>query len=176
MQKRPRRNRRTPAIRSLVEENHLDVRDLVAPFFVLPGKKQKAPISSMPGIFRLSEDLLLSEIEKLHRAGVQAVILFPVISQELKDPMGKEALNEKSFFLSVIRTLKKEIPTLCVMTDIALDPFTSHGHDGLVDERGTILNDATIEILKKTALLHAEQGVDFVAPSDMMDGRVSAIR
>lgn len=174
--KRPRRNRKSAAIRKLVEETDLQISDLVAPFFVLPGEKQRIEISSMPGVFRLSWDLMLKEIEKLHRAGVQAVDLFPVIPEELKDPQGSVALSEDSFFLEAIQKIKKEIPSIAVMTDVALDPFTSHGHDGLVDEEGNILNDETVHALCKITLLHAQHGVDLVAPSDSMDGRIGAIR
>jgi porphobilinogen synthase len=174
--KRPRRNRRSPAIRSLVAETTLKAADLVAPFFVLPGENERVEIKSMPGVFRFSCDFLLKEVEKLHRAGVPAINLFPVIPQELKDPRGSEALHEESFFLDILRKIKQEIPSLCLITDIALDPFTSHGHDGLVDDEGNILNDPTVELLSKMAILHAACGVDFVAPSDMMDGRVGAIR
>ncbi len=174
--KRPRRNRRTLAIRKMVEETDLKASDLVAPFFVLPGEKKQIEIPSMPGVHRLSGDLLLKEVEKLHRAGIQAIDLFPVIPAELKDPQGLEALSEENFFLETIRMIKREIPSICLMTDIALDPFTSHGHDGLVDEEGNILNDETVEMLCKITLLHARHGVDLVAPSDMMDGRIKAIR
>lgn len=174
--KRPRRNRRTPAIRSMTAETSLKASDLIAPFFVLPGEKQRIEIKSMPGVFRLSCDLLLKEVEKLHRAGIPAINLFPVISQEFKDPQGSRSLSEESFFPKVLQIVKRELPSLCLMTDIALDPFTSHGHDGLVDDDGNILNDSTIELLSKMALLYARCGVDFVAPSDMMDGRIKEIR
>lgn len=173
--RRPRRNRRTPAIRSLIEETTLRASDLAAPFFVLPGEKQRVEISSMPGVYRLSCDLLLKEVEKLHRAGVPAINLFPVIPTELKDPQGSEAISEECFFLDVIRAVKREIPSVCLMTDIALDPFTSHGHDGLVDDE-KILNDETVEVLIQMSLLYAQCGVDILAPSDMMDGRIKAIR
>jgi len=173
---RPRRNRRTAAIRSLVEETYLKASDFVAPFFLLPGKNRREPIERLPGISRLSIDLIVREAEKLHKAGVPAIALFPVIEPELKDAQGSAALDEAGLIPVSVQILKKEIPSLCVITDIALDPFTSHGHDGVADSQGNILNDETVEILTQMALLFAQSGVDLVAPSDMMDGRIGAIR
>lgn len=176
MHKRPRRNRRTPAIRSLVEETLLRPSDLVMPFFVLPGEGQKQEIAGMPGIFKLSLDFVLKEAERLHRKGIPAICLFPAMESDHKDAVGTAALRENSTICSSLQKLKKELPSLCLISDIALDPYTSHGHDGLVGPDGTVLNDPTIEILAQMALLHAQAGADFVAPSDMMDGRVAAIR
>lgn len=173
---RPRRNRKTAAIRSLVEETYLKASDFVAPFFLLPGKNRKEPIERLPGISRLSIDLILQEAENLHKAGVPAIALFPVIDPELKDVQGSAALDEEGVIPISVQILKRELPSLCVISDLALDPFTSHGHDGVVDSQGNILNDETVEILSRMALLSAQSGVDLVAPSDMMDGRVGAIR
>jgi porphobilinogen synthase len=176
MLRRPRRNRKTVAIRSMVEETILRPSDFVAPFFVLPGEKKKEAIISLPGVDRLSIDHILKEAEKLHRQGVPAIALFPVLDPSEKDPQGSGALREDGVIPQSVRKLKQEIPSLCVIADIALDPFTSHGHDGIVDAQGYVLNDATIDILTQMAHLFAASGIDFVAPSDMMDGRVAAIR
>lgn len=174
--RRPRRNRRSPAIRSLVRETHLLPCDLVQPYFILPGEKRLSPICEMPGIDRLSIDLLLKEVEPLHAKGLQAIALFPCIENSLKCPEGKEALNPFGLIPQAIKMIKKELPSLCIITDIALDPYTSHGHDGLIDEYGYVLNDLTVETLCRQALVQAEAGCDIIAPSDMMDGRVRAIR
>lgn len=174
--KRPRRNRKSPSIRSLVEENQLQPSDLVAPFFVIGGTKQSQEIPSLPGIHRLSLDTLLKEAERLHRKGIPAIALFPVVDPNHKDPSGQESLREDGLIPTAVKALKKELPTLCVITDVALDPYTSHGHDGIVGEDEDVLNDPTVEILCRLALLHAASGADFVAPSDMMDGRIGAIR
>ncbi|HSW87240.1 MAG TPA: porphobilinogen synthase [Rhabdochlamydiaceae bacterium] len=174
--KRPRRNRKTVAIRSLVRETVLLPSDLAVPFFVLEGTREKQAISSMPGIHRMSADLILAEAEILHSQGIPAIALFPVIDPLEKDPFGQAALDPEGVLPKTIKMIKQELPSLCVITDVALDPYTSHGHDGIIDESGDVLNDATVEILAHLSLLHAESGVDFVAPSDMMDGRVLAIR
>ncbi len=174
--KRPRRNRKTPSIRSLVEETILRPADLVAPFFLLPGENRSVPITSMPGINRLSADLILKQAESLHAAGIPAIALFPVLNSEKKDPEASAALEENGLVPQAIALLKQEIPSLCVITDLALDPFTSHGHDGIVNEKGDVLNDPTVETLAKMAVVHARAGADLVAPSDMMDGRVKVIR
>lgn len=176
MDQRPRRNRRTPAIRSLVGETLLLPSDLVAPFFLIPGEKERTSIDAMPGVDRMSMEPLLKEAEALHRKGIQAIALFPVIAKEEKDHQGSYALREDGVVPRAIARLKKEIPSLCIITDIALDPFTSHGHDGLVGETGEVLNDPTVDVLAAMAILHAEAGADLVAPSDMMDGRVKKIR
>jgi porphobilinogen synthase len=174
--RRPRRNRRSQAIRSLVAETHLKAADLVAPFFVIPGEKQRQEVNGMPGLVSLSIDLALKEAERLHALGLPAIGLFPVLKAEEKDPIASKALRDDSIVVQAVQALKKEIPSLCVITDIALDPYTSHGHDGVLNTRGEVANDPTVEILAKIALLHAQAGVDLVAPSDMMDGRVGAIR
>ena len=174
--KRPRRNRKTPAIRSLIEETILRPEDFVAPFFLLPGENRKEEIATLPGVHRLSVDQIIREAEQLHRHNIPAIALFPVISHEEKDLQGTLALHPEGLVPQAIQQIKREIPSLCVITDIALDPFTSHGHDGVVDDRGEVVNDATVELLAQMALLHAQAGADIVAPSDMMDGRVGSIR
>ncbi len=174
--KRLRRNRKSSSIRELLKETRLSKSDLIAPFFLIEGEKQKQPLKHMPNIYRLSSDLILKEAESLHQKGIQAIALFPVVPKEKKCSGAKEAYNSKNHLLQTIRLIKKEIPSLCLISDIALDPYTSHGHDGIVGDSQKILNDATLEILGKMALVQAEAGVDIVAPSDMMDGRVAYIR
>jgi porphobilinogen synthase len=173
---RPRRNRKSSAIRNLVEENVLRAADLVMPFFVIEGENKQEEIKSMPGVSRLSLDLVLKEAAKLHRQGISSIALFPVIDPKYKDERGTAALHEDGLIVRVLKTLKQEIPSLCLITDIALDPFTSHGHDGVVDHRGYVMNDPTVEILCQMACLFGQAGADIVAPSDMMDGRIGAIR
>lgn len=160
----------------MVQETTLSPADLVAPLFVVPGHKRKEELEKLPHVFRYSIDQLLIEAEALHKKGLPAIALFPVISSEEKDLLGSEALREEGIIPQAIKAIKKEIPSLCVITDIALDPFTSHGHDGIVGENREVDNDRTVEILAQMALLHGSCGADFVAPSDMMDGRVRAIR
>lgn len=172
---RPRRNRKSPAVRSLVEETVLRPADLVAPFFIVSGEKKRVSLETMSGIERLSPDELLRDVEKLHKKGLAAVALFPIVAAEEKDDNGSKALDPDGALPQAVRLLKKEIPSLCVFTDVALDAFTSHGHDGLIHQND-VDNDSTIPVLEKMALVHAECGADFVAPSDMMDGRVGAIR
>ena len=173
---RLRRNRRSPAIRHLVRETKLSAEDLIAPFFVIEGNGRRESIPSMPGIDRLSIDLILEKIAQLHEKGIQAVALFPVVEAVLRSELAEEACNPDGLIPSAIRAIKEQIPTICVISDVALDPYTSHGHDGLLNERLEVANDPTVEILVRMALVHAEAGADFVAPSDMMDGRVKAIR
>jgi len=173
---RLRRNRRTEAIRNMVQETELNAADLIAPFFVIEGENRSQPIHSLPGIERLSIDRLLVKIEELHRKGIQSVALFPVLENHLRTEGAQEAWNPDGLIPRTIRRIKKHIPSICVIADVALDPYTSHGHDGLVNERKEIVNDETIHCLVKMALMQAEAGVDFVAPSDMMDGRIKAIR
>ncbi len=177
---RPRRLRRDSFTRNLVREHALTPSDLIYPIFVVDGKQQRQVISSMPGVERLSLDLLLPVAEDCVKLGIPVMALFPVIEQSLKTPDGREALNPEGLVPRVIQTLKKEFPELGIMCDVALDPFTSHGQDGLPDPRpqedGYILNDATVDILVKQALTQAGAGADIVAPSDMMDGRIGAIR
>ncbi|MFI0434361.1 MAG: porphobilinogen synthase [Parachlamydiaceae bacterium] len=176
LNRRPRRNRQTAAIRGLVQETHLHPSQLVSPLFIVEGKDQQQPIHSMPGIFRYSLDLLLQEVLSLHRLGVRAVDLFCYIPYEKKDSQGSEAIKEGNLLQQAIRFLKQEIPDMCLMIDIALDPFTTHGHDGIVNQEGVVDNDATLSILGQMSILAAEAGADIVAPSDMMDGRVAYIR
>jgi porphobilinogen synthase len=175
-QGRPRRLRRDEFTRNLVREHAVSVNDLIYPVFVLEGAGRREAVASMPGVERLSLDLLLPVAEDCVKLGIPVMALFPVISASLKDPVGSEASNPDGLVPTVVRALKKEFPGLGVMTDVALDPFTSHGQDGLLDETGYILNDETVEVLVKQALTQAEAGVDIVAPSDMMDGRIGAIR
>ena len=173
---RPRRLRRDTFTRNLVREHAVTAHDLIYPVFVLDGANRREAVGSMPGVERLSLDLLLPVAEDCVKLGIPVMALFPVIDASLKTPDGKEALNPDGLVPRVVRALKKEFPDLGVMTDVALDPFTSHGQDGLLDETGYILNDATVEVLTGQALTQAEAGVDIVAPSDMMDGRIGAIR
>jgi len=152
------------------------VDDLIYPVFVLDGKSQRQAVASMPGVERLSLDLLLPVAEDCVKLGIPVMALFPVIDSSLKDPEGNEALNAEGLVPTVVRALKKNFPELGIMTDVALDPFTSHGQDGWLDESGYILNDLTVAQLVKQAMVQADAGVDMVAPSDMMDGRIGAIR
>jgi porphobilinogen synthase len=160
----------------MVQETHLTPHDLVVPLFLVDGEKKRVPIESLPGIERLSIDLAVKEAKQLVDQGVQSVILFPVIDPKMKSPGAEEAWNSDGLLSRAIREMKFALPNLCVMADVALDPFTSHGHDGLANEKGQILNDETIECLIQMALMQARAGIDFVAPSDMMDGRIGAIR
>lgn len=176
LDKRPRRNRKSPALRSLVQETHLYPTDLVAPLFVVEGQKQRQTILSMPGVFRYSVDMLVVEVIKLYELGIRAIDLFSMISEEIKDPYGSEAVREGNLLFHAIQAVKREIPEICVMVDIALDPYTNHGHDGVINEKQQIDNDLTLEVLAKMSLLAAQAGADVVAPSDMMDGRVAYIR
>jgi porphobilinogen synthase len=160
----------------LVREHQLSVDDLIYPVFVLDGSQQRQAVASMPGVERLSLDLLLPVAEDCVKLGIPVMALFPVIDSSLKDPYGNEALNPEGLVPTVVRALKKNFPELGIMTDVALDPFTSHGQDGWLDESGYILNDLTLAQLVKQAMVQAEAGVDMVAPSDMMDGRIGAIR
>ena len=173
---RPRRLRRDSFTRNLVRENALSAHDLIYPVFVLDGQQRREPIASMPGVERLSLDLLLPLAEECVTLGIPVMALFPVIDASLKTVDGVEALNPEGLAPRVVRELKKRFPELGVMTDVALDPYTSHGQDGLLDASGYILNDETLEVLVQQALTQAEAGVDIVAPSDMMDGRIGAIR
>ena len=173
---RPRRLRRDGFTRNLVRENALTANDLIYPVFVLAGQQRREPVASMPGVERLSLDLLLPVAEECVKLGIPVMALFPVIDASLKTEDGREALNPEGLVPHVVRELKRRFPELGVMTDVALDPFTSHGQDGLLDAKGYILNDETLEILVQQALTQAEAGVDIVAPSDMMDGRIGAIR
>ena len=171
--KRPRRLRRSEAVRSLVRETHLRVDDLIYPLFVTEGEKMRAPIDDMPGQYRFSVDELVNECRELWDLGNPAVNLFGYSTE--KDDQATQSYDPQGLIQRAIRSLKAAVPELCVQTDVALDPYTHHGHDGLVVD-GEVVNDETIEVLCKMALSHAEAGVDWVAPSDMMDGRVGGIR
>jgi porphobilinogen synthase len=160
----------------MVQETRLHISDFVLPFFVLPGKRRKEPILSMPGVFRFSCDLLIKELSPLVQRGILSVALFPVIPTGEKDPAGSSAYLPEGLIPKVVAEIKKEFPHLFVICDVALDPYTSHGHDGIINSDGHILNDATVEALAKQSLVLASAGADAVAPSDMMDGRVYAIR
>jgi len=173
---RLRRLRRDDFTRRLVRENALSVNDLIYPVFVLDGEKKREAVASMPGVERLSLDLLLPVAEKCVKLGIPVMALFPVIDASLKTPDGREATNAKGLVPRVVKSLKQHFPNLGVMTDVALDPFTSHGQDGLLDDTGYIMNDPTVKVLVQQALTQADAGVDIVAPSDMMDGRIGAIR
>ena len=173
---RPRRLRRDEYTRNLVREHALSVHDLIYPVFILDGQNRREAVASMPGVERLSLDLLLPVAEECVQLGIPVMALFPVIDGKLKTPDGKEAHNPEGLVPRVVRELKQRFPELGVMTDVALDPYTSHGQDGVLDDTGYILNDETVEILERQALTQAQAGVDIVAPSDMMDGRIGAIR
>ncbi len=173
---RMRRMRRDDFSRRLMAENQLSVNDLIYPVFVLEGKNRREVIESMPGIERLSIDFLLEEAKELVDIGVPAVAIFPVTPGDKKSLMAEEAFNEDGLAQRTVRALKEAFPELGVITDVALDPFTTHGQDGIIDDKGYVMNDITTEILVKQALSHAEAGADVVAPSDMMDGRIGAIR
>jgi len=173
---RPRRLRRDDFTRNLVREHVLTAHDLIYPVFVLDGERRREPVASMPGVERVSLDLLLPVAEQCVALGIPALALFPVIDPSLKTEDGREAWNPEGLIPRVVRGLKQRFPELGVMTDVALDPFTSHGQDGLLDPSGYILNDETVEVLVRQALVQADAGVDIVAPSDMMDGRIGAIR
>ena len=175
-QTRMRRLRANGFSRDLVCEHRLSVKDLVCPFFVLEGKNQRESIVSMPGIERLSIDLLVKEAKQLFKLGIPAVALFPVTPQTAKSVDAREAWNPDGLAQRAVKALKEAVPELGVITDVALDPFTTHGQDGLIDQQGYVLNDATIDVLVRQALSHAAAGADMVAPSDMMDGRIGAIR
>lgn len=172
---RPRRLRRTKSLRLMVQENHLTVNDLIYPIFVMEGENITQEIPSMPNCYRYSLDLLLKEVQEIADLGINAIALFPLIEPEKKDNEGKESYNPEGLVQSTVRAIKTEIPQITVITDIALDPYSIYGHDGIVRD-GEILNDETVEVLVKMALSHAEAGADIVAPSDMMDGRIGAIR
>ena len=173
---RMRRMRRDDFSRRLMRENRLSVDDLIYPMFVIEGENRRETIDSMPGVERVSIDQLLLEAKQCVELGIPAIALFPVVSQDKKSNDAAEAYNPDGLAQTAVRELKKAFPELGVITDVALDPFTSHGQDGLIDDSGYVLNDETVEVLVKQALSHAKAGADIVAPSDMMDGRIGAIR
>lgn len=172
---RNRRLRKSSSMRSLLQEHQLSPNDFIVPLFIVEGKQLKEPIPSMPGYFRLSLDLIAQKVISLWKQDLKAVLLFVKVPNNLKDNQGKEALNPDGLMQRAIKTIKDTVPEMIVMTDVALDPYSSFGHDGIVEE-GKILNDPTVAVLAKMASSHAEAGADVVAPSDMMDGRVLAIR
>jgi porphobilinogen synthase len=173
---RPRRMRRDDWSRRLMQENSVSVSDLIYPVFLLEGAGKSEAVASMPGVNRLSLDLLMPVAQECVDLGIPVLALFPVIDASLKTPDGKEAFNPNGLIPNAVRELKKHFPSLGIMTDVALDPYTSHGQDGVLDEQGRILNDETTAILVKQAIAQAQAGVDIVAPSDMMDGRIGKIR
>lgn len=172
---RPRRLRASAGIRSMVAENNLTVKDFIAPLFVMEGNGDKVEIPSMPDYYRFTLDLLLKEVEEISQLGISSVLLFAKVPDNKKDNEGTEALNPDGLMQKTVRAIKKEFPDMVVMTDVALDPYSSYGHDGIVRD-GEIINDESAELLAKMAVSHAEAGADFVAPSDMMDGRILMMR
>ena len=175
LQRRNRILRQTPAIRAMVAETSLRPEDFIAPLFIMEGKNEQTEIASMPNYFRRSVDLTVKDVKELWSLGIKSILLFVKSKDELKDNKGTEALNPDGLMQRSIRAIKDAVPEMLIMTDVALDPFSSFGHDGIV-ENGEIVNDATVEVLAKMSVSHAQAGADFVAPSDMMDGRIAAIR
>jgi len=173
---RMRRMRRDSFSRRLMRESHLSCDDLIYPMFILEGQNQREAVSSMPGVERVSIDILLKEAEQLLNLGIPAVALFPVTPTDCKSLDAAEAYNPEGLAQRAVRALKQAVPELGVITDVALDPFTTHGQDGLINDSGYVMNDETVEVLVKQAVSHAEAGADIVAPSDMMDGRIGQIR
>mgnify|MGYP001816464165 FL=1 len=171
-----RRSRRTAALRRLVAETGLSADDLIYPVFVLDGENRAEPVPSMPGIERKSIDLLLKELSGAVDLGIPAVALFPVVDEEFKSLDGAECANPDGLVQRTVKAVKSELPDLAVITDVALDPYTTHGQDGIIDDSGYVMNDETVAMLTRQALSHAEAGADMVAPSDMMDGRIGSIR
>ena len=173
--RRPRRNRTSAAIRDLAQETRLSTDDFILPLFLLEGKNKKSEVASMPGIFRLTTDLLLKEIEECLKMGIKAFDVFPVVEESYKDKMATKSYDPNFFYLKTLTQIKKEFPEALIITDVAMDPYSSDGHDGIVED-GKILNDETLEVLGQMALAQAETGVDMLGPSDMMDFRVGYIR
>ncbi len=175
MLQRPRRNRLTPVLRNLVQENHLQISSLVQPLFLIPGENIKLEIKSLPGIFRFSEDLLLEEIGACMSLGINTFLIFPAIPEEWKDKSASYSYSPDNFYLKAAKNIKKQYPASCIISDVAMDPYSSDGHDGWVED-GQILNDKTLPVLAKLSMVQAEAGFDLIGPSDMMDGRVQFIR
>ncbi|MDG1276856.1 MAG: porphobilinogen synthase [Algoriphagus sp.] len=175
MLRRPRRNRKSETVRNLIEETSLSLKDMIFPMFLVDGSNQKIEVASMPGIYRFSTDLMLREIETCMKLGIMAFDVFPAYPETLKDSIASESYNPETFYLKALREIKKNFPEICLMSDVAMDPYSSDGHDGLV-KNGKILNDETLEILGRMSLAQADAGVDILGPSDMMDGRVGYIR
>lgn len=174
--RRLRRNRAQDFSRRLIAENNLSVNDLIYPVFIVEGNQITQPVASMPGVYRMSIDVLLKEAEQIVRLGIPVLSLFPAIEPEKKSLLAQEAYNENGLVPKAVRALKREFPELGILTDVALDPYTTHGQDGIINEHGYVLNDVSVETLVKQALMQAHAGVDVIAPSDMMDGRIGAIR
>lgn len=175
MLQRPRRNRKSAVIRDMVQETQLTASNLIFPLFIVDGSNQKVEVSSMPGIYRHSIDNLLREVESCLSLGLRAFDMFPAVEESLKDKYATESYREGTLYLRAIEAVKKNFPEACIVTDVAMDPYSSDGHDGIV-ENGEILNDETLEVLGKMALAHAQAGADIIAPSDMMDGRIGYLR
>ena len=175
MLQRPRRNRKSEVIRQMLQETHISAANLIFPLFIIEGGNQKSEVASMPGIYRYSVDNLLREVESCLKLGLKSFDLFPNIDDALKDKFATESYRDGSLYLRAIGEVKKNFPEACVITDVAMDPYSSDGHDGIV-ENGEILNDETLDVLGRMALAHAQAGADIIAPSDMMDGRVGYIR
>ncbi|WP_421874767.1 porphobilinogen synthase [Marinoscillum sp.] len=175
MERRPRRNRASKAIRDLSQETLVTANDLIFPLFLLEGTNQKTEVASMPGIFRLSLDLMLKEIEECMKLGIQAFDIFPVVEESHKNQMATKSHDSSFFYLQALKKIKEEFPEALIITDVAMDPYSSDGHDGIVRD-GKILNDETLEVLAKMAIAQAETGIDMIGPSDMMDGRVGFLR
>lgn len=173
---RPRRLRRSPAIRRLVRENVLTTNDLIYPLFVMEGENDVVEVPSMPGSFRFTLDRLIEEVKAVSEMGISAIALFPVVPEEKKDNNGTESYNPNGLIQKTIGAVKASVPEVLIFSDIALDPYTTHGHDGILSDDGEILNDETVGVLTQMAVSHAQAGADFVSPSDMMDGRIGAIR
>lgn len=172
---RPRRNRKSQVVRSMVEETTLGTQDLIFPLFLVEGNGMKTEVESMPGIYRLSVDRMLAEIEECAKLGIRTFDIFPVVDDKHKDRTASKSYDREFFYLRALATIRKEFPDICIMTDVAMDPYSSDGHDGLVKD-GRIDNDLTLDILGKMALAQAETGIDIIGPSDMMDGRVGYLR
>ncbi|PJJ80202.1 porphobilinogen synthase [Mucilaginibacter auburnensis] len=175
MLQRPRRNRKSEVIRQMVQETHISAANLIFPLFIVEGNNQKVEVASMPGMYRYSIDNLLREIESCLKLGLYSFDLFPNVGEELKDKYATESYRDETLYLRAIREVRKNFPEACIVTDVAMDPYSIDGHDGIVED-GVILNDETLEVLGKMALAHAQSGADIIAPSDMMDGRVGYIR
>ena len=175
MLQRPRRNRKSEAIRNMIAETQIHKSDLIYPFFIVDGNKVKSPIKSMPNCFRWSLDLLLYELEECFNLGLQQFVLFPAIDNNLKDNIASYSYHEDNFYLKAIRSIKEKFPEISLMSDVAMDPYSTDGHDGFVED-GKICNDKTLPILAKMAIAQAQAGIDIIGPSDMMDGRIKLIR
>ncbi|NCT40750.1 MAG: porphobilinogen synthase [Alphaproteobacteria bacterium] len=173
---RMRRLRSTGWMRDMIAEHRITPSDLILPLFVIEGENQSQPIESMPGVNRQSIDLAIKTVKQAYDLGIPAIALFPAIDSKLKNDKGTEATNPDNLICRTVQAIKKAVPDIGIITDVALDPYTTHGHDGLIDEQGYVLNDETIEILRKQALVQTQAGADIIAPSDMMDGRIAAIR